>query len=509
MSAPALHPAARLRPVLLERLERQRGAHCVGALVLASLAVWLRVDSVQVTYSEAVFGVLLLGVYLPGMQEIGPGGRVWDATLPVNQALYARVRLVCGVAWAAFLLAVVVGLYAALFGDPGHPAWYPLALLAWGLTSHLLTSAVLLRSRYPAVGALCVVAVLVAGVSLLLAWIFEEPAELGRMGVTAVLTRTALPLGLAGAAAFAVARYPASALGPAGPAAQRARAPRRDLAPALPIRPASPPVWRGGPARPSATLTILWRHLGLMRRFTIVPALTLLVMIPFTVTEPILDLNEGGEGPTVRSFVESTGLGEWCAFIALSWTVLVWLAERNHRRRWNDTLPVDAAKRRVLHATAGALWLLLFVTVGVAVCLGKAAAAGMLDAPADAPAWLWLGLSIRTLTLYLAATAVFFCTCVAHRALPLLGPCLFLNYGMNIVESQVPVGFANAGPAGWSHAVSALWLVLYAAAAAGAVTLEDWAHRCSRIPTLREMRGFLHGWAGTRPGPSLHGHAGR
>jgi hypothetical protein len=544
VSAPALHPSARMRPVLLERLERQRVAHCLAALGLAGCAVWLRVDSVEVTWSAAVVGVLLGGFFLPFWQKIGPEDQpVWDAFLPVDPARYALARLLCGVAGAAFLLAVLVGLYVTLLGDSGHPEWYPLALLAWGLTCYLLTSAALLRPMHPAISALSVVVLLAAGMPFVLAWFFEEPAELGRMGVTAVLTRTVFPLGLAGAAAYVASRFPRRATETAGPAARHLRAAWRELAgtivkrpaplatwPApLPNRAAPPSVCRASPARPAAAFIVFGRHFALLLRFAMLAAPFLGVLVLFILTEPILDVNQGGEGPTVRWFVSATDLGDWCAGIAISWSVLVWVAEYGARRRWNDMLPVGTTKRRILHATAGSAWLLLFITVVVAATLGRLVAAGMLASAAESPAWLWLGLPVRTLTLYLATTLVLFGPRLAlkvspfvvyvlialrvDRVVPLMivmmtigivgVPYGVLVLGIDLLESQAGVVAGHAG----SEAASMLWLVMYAAAAAIAIALDDWIHRLDRLPTVPELRGVLNGWAGTRPGRRLQEQA--
>ena len=181
----------------------------------------------------------------------------------------------------------------------------------------------------------------------------------------------------------------------------------------LPSRPGRPPVRRAGLARPSAALIVFRRHFALLLRFAILAAPILGVLILVILVEPILDVNQVAEGPTVRWFVSATQLGDWCAGIAISWSVLVWVAEYGARRRWNDTLPVGTAKRRILHAIAGAAWLLLFLTVVVAATLGRLVAAGMLASAAETPTWLWLGLPVRTLTLYLAATLVLFGTRLA------------------------------------------------------------------------------------------------
>ena len=47
VSAPTLHPTARMRPVLIERLKRQSGEHLWAALLLAGMTVYLRVNAVR------------------------------------------------------------------------------------------------------------------------------------------------------------------------------------------------------------------------------------------------------------------------------------------------------------------------------------------------------------------------------------------------------------------------------------------------------------------------------
>jgi hypothetical protein len=522
VSAPALHRAARLRPVLLDRVERQWRAHRVAALALAALAVYLRLDSVQFTYPAALFCVLVAGIFLPGAQNVGAKQPVWDAALPVNPALFALARLACGAVGAAFLLAVMVALHAVLFGDPGRPGWYPLTLFAAGLTFYLGVSAMLLaRDRASSVIYLVVLVVL-SYLTLPLQVLLLDPVEIERMRLPGVLARAALPLGLAAAAAYAAARFQARTPVPAAPSARRSPAPRQDSAGARPgqpaprpDRPAPRPVRRGGPTRPPASLTVFRRHFALLRRHTALPALTLLVLALVVLVQLTAEPPYAREGMTVRYFVESTGLGEWCAWLALSWAGLVWLGEHGARRRWNDTLPVGTAQRRILHATAGAAWLLLFLAVAVAAPLAGALAAGTLDSAADVPTRLWLGLPSRTLILYLAPALYFFgmhvvlytCIYVVPKVMPrvlpgrtpsvlvaivilagMIGvPYLCFTLGIDLLESQAAVLAGNGG----SDTAAALWLMPVAAATAGAVALSDWVRHLYRLPTIRELRGFL------------------
>lgn len=522
MSAPALRRTARMRPVLLERLERQRGAHCVAALSLAALAVYLRLDSVQVTYSAPMVCVLVVGyLMVAASHEKQPA---WDAALPMDPARYALARLTCGVAGAAFQLAVVVGLYAALFGDPEHPGWYPLALFAWGLTWYLVVATAFLRPAHPVIVLALLVGSGVIGAPFLLEFNMDR-VEFRHAGVLDVLTWTALPLALAAAAAYAATRFAGRA--PALTGWTSRREPTRPPAPAPShsrrpdaLRPRqiaqvtaagwnparALPLRRRGPHLRPTVRTVLRRHFALLLRFTIVPALTLPIG-GLLVLSALLDVPVEAEAiRTVRHFADSEEVRYLCAWAALSWTVLVWLADHGAQRRWNDTLPVGTAKRRILHVTAGAAWLLLFVAVVMAVPVGAAAAAGPLSFPADAPMALWLGIPVKILTLYLAATFVLFCLGVAHHVFPLVAPYLFFSaVGIHILRSQV---LAGTDTVGWGYAVSALWFVLYGAAAAGAIGLNEWLHRHDRLPTLREVRGFLRGWADTRPNPPLRGHAG-
>lgn len=75
--------------------------------------------------------------------------------------------------------------------------------------------------------------------------------------------------------------------------------------------------------------------------------------------------------------------------------------------------------------------------------------------------------------------------------------------GIDLLESQTRVVAGHAG----SEAASMLWLVLYAAAAAVTIAVDDWIHRLDRLPTVPELRSVLHGWAGTRPGRRLQEQA--
>ncbi len=549
MSVPALRPAARMRPVLLECLERQRGDYWGTALGLAIFAGWLRVGLGQDDYVTGVFLCALAGLIPALPHERRP---VWDAAMPVDPARYALVHVVCGIVHAAILLAVAAGLHAALFADPGHPGWYPLALFAWGLTWHLLVSAAFLLPRHPAVSPVRLVVLLGAGVPVLLKAAVVDPAEFLAMPVLEVLARTALPLGFASAAAYLVLRFPARVpdpADPADPAAPGSPASRRVLVPSGPAapgapasngdpararvdRPAPPLVRLAGPARPAATVTVFRRHFALLGRLAIVPALTLLLLVLGVLILVAQGPDDSGEAGTVRYFVESAGLGDWCAWLAFSWTALVWLGERSTRRRWNDALPMGTAKRRILHLAAGAAWLLLFAAVAVAAPLGAAVAAGTLRSPADVPMWIWLGIPCRTLVLYLAATFVFFVTHVALRAspgvaayvivrvpdrtpLPLvlagmaLGivalPYMVFMLGVDFLESRELVAARDTG----SDAASALWLALSGAAAAGVIALSDRIHQLDRLPTLQEVRGFLHGRARSPSGPPPSGHPAR
>jgi hypothetical protein len=519
-----------MRPMLVERLERQREGYWGTVLGLAFFAGFLRVGLGHAGFGTGVFLFVLAGLIPALPHERRP---VWDAAMPVDAAPYALIHLVCGIVHAAFMLAIVAGLYVPLFADPEHPRWYPLALFAWGLTWHLLISAAFLLPRHPVLRLVRLVVLLGAGVPVLLTAAVVDPAELLDMTVPAVLARTALPLGIASAAAYVALRFqaraPASARRVAGQGA-----PRQGPAGALPHpsapfrnRPAPHPVRRRGPHRPPTARTIFRRHFALLRRFAIVPALTLLVHV--LVLGMTALATEMGEDRTILYFVESTGLGEWCAWLAVSWAVLVWIAERGSRRRWNDTLPVGTAKRRILHMTAGMAWLLLFLAVAVAAPLGGAAAAGTLALPVDLPARLWFAIPCGTLTLYLAATLVLSCTRVAWEApdalplvtfgvLPARAPSwlavsllaatslgsVWVTYflftlGINLLESRVRIVAGDTG----NDATAGLWLLLFTAAAAGAIALNDWVHQRDRLPTLHEVRDFFHGWAGTRPAPPL------
>lgn len=527
MNAPVLRRPARMRLVLLEGLERQRRDYVATALGLTVFAVWERMGPGQVGYPAAFFAFLAAGV-LPALPHERPP--VWDAAMPVDRARHALVRLVCGVVWAAFILAVVTGLYTVFFADPEYPGWHPLTLFAMGLTGHLLVSAAFLSALHPAItlGLAVLVGVQLLGRSIV------HPAELRQMGVWEVLARTALPVGLAASAAYAATRFPARAhAAPSAPPHPRTvaglrpqRFPRlgaleRAPAGALPIR-------RRGPGRRPGTWTVFRRHFALLVRVAIVPALTLLIFAWMLLNAVVSPPSQPGASKTVLYFVESLGLRWACVWIALSWTVLVWLREHGAQRRWNDTLPVGTGKRRVLHAAAGAVWLLCFVLVAVAAPVAAAAAAGTLASPADVPTWLWLGLPCRTLVLYAAATLVLFGTRLVFQAAPSVVPYLvpdrvltvlpahlrepFALLAMVFALATVPTIFfllgtghlenlatAMAGednPRLWSQKASALWLVPYAAAAAGAIFLNDWIHQRNRLPTVRELRRFFQGRAG-------------
>lgn len=517
MNTPALHPAARMRPVLLERLERQGAAHLGAALLLAGLAVYRRLHSGEVTYPAAIAGVLLVGFILAS--AVHDERRVWDAAMPVNPVRYARVHLVYGLVWTAFMLTVMIVLYAALFADPGHPGWFLLALFAWGLSCYLLASAAFLSSRRQ--GAMVVCSVVLGGLYMSLVLESRGTETFREMGALEALAWTAGPLALSAAAAYIAARFPARypeparweaghapALQAAGPADRYARVPRQDPAPTLLDRPAPPAVLprprlirRGAPARPSPTRTVFRRHLALLLRFSIVPALTLFVFAWMVLIVALAGPGQEGESRTVSYFVETMALRYVCAFIALSWTVLVWLGEHGPQREWNDTLPVGTAKRRILHLAAGSAWLIIFLAVAAAVPVGVAAVAG---APTDVPAWLWLELPITTLTLYLAATFVIFGLRVAWKVVFFVAFFL-LSPSMGLLERQATVVAEGPG----SNVANLLWLVLFAAVAAATVALDDWITKHGRPPTVREAGNFLHGLTGTRPVNPLRVHAER
>jgi hypothetical protein len=503
-----------VRPVARELLERQCRLHLVLAALLAAPVVVSRVDGAAIPYELAAAALATGLLFLPAVQKLGAWQQpAWDAAMPMDRAPFALVRLASGTAWAASVLAAAVGVHAVLFGIAGAPpagggpaeyrGWYAPALLATGLTCYLLGSAVVLRAgdELRAMSCLCALFLVycVARPPVLLPL---DPAVVEGMGAAEALARAALPLALACAAAYAAARSPARAAAGAGPV--RAAAPAAPAAPlaapaAPPARaprpaPARPPahrtgrrpVRRGGPARAAAAAAVFRQHFEQLHRFTVLPLATLLLVAVLVLVQLAVGPDRAGEGRTVRFFVESTWIRGWCAWLALSWTVLVWLDEWGAQRRWNDALPVDTAERRVVHAAAGAAWLLLYALALAAGPLAAAAVAWNLPSPADPAAWLWLELPLKTATLYLAACSVLFCARMALRV-PVVGP-VFLWVGYMFLEKHVPI---VADLDGWSRAASALRLVLYAAAAAGAIALSDWVDRHDRLPGVEEAKGFL------------------
>ncbi|HEX2092257.1 MAG TPA: hypothetical protein VHG28_07630 [Longimicrobiaceae bacterium] len=547
MSTPALRRPAGIRPVAREFLERLRGPHYSGALALGVLGVVLRIQSISISYEALTIFLGIAGLlFVPAQQGIEvPTQNDWDAAMPMDRARFALARLASGTAWAVFLLAVAIGLHAVLFGGfrmlsagesvVDYPGWYPLAVFAFGLTFYLLGSAALLHPLSTVVALSIATTV---GIRL-----FRWREEIEHLDTPEVLAWTALPLAVACATACAAACFPARPPEPPRPAKGNAPPPQReparalpDYAPpapaapayvlpgnALPDRAVSRPVRRSTSHRPPAALTVVRAHFTLLRRRTWLPVA---ILAFYLLCLLLVGLSaEPGTDRTVRSFVESMALGWWCVVIALSWTVLVWLEERGAQRRWNDALPVGPAKRRVLHAAAGAAWLLLFLLVLVVATLAGAVVAGTLASPVDIPMWLWLGLPLRTLTLYLAATFAFFGLLVVYhlffevleyatsklpdihvripgplaRAVFLIQvwiggvavPYASFMIGVELLKSQAGLLTGNTSPNGWSHPAAALWLVLYATAAAGAIGLSDWFDHHDRLPTASEARGFL------------------
>ncbi len=527
MSAPALRAPARTWAAARAYLGLLAHGWTILGLLLSVLYTaptdreWLE------RFADGPFGHLralaLLMFFFPLLHWRGRGGRrVPDPAMPLGTMRHELVRLACGTAWAAATFGIATAIHtwrvAALYPeDPrtlgGYPHWYPFSLFAAGITVYLLGSAVLLRSERPGrvilFFAVLIGLVLPSGALARLLTAFRDADDLARLGTPEWLGGTVLSLGLACAVVYAAVRLDLPrGRAPAGAAGRIGDAMRRGLRRAVPSGPARPPVGRAGFRRPPSTLAVARRHLALLGRRMAWP-MVLALLFAWGAARAEMEA-----GRTVPRFADFTRGDQYrlLALVSLCWPVFVWMDERRVLSEQDEALPVGAAKRRMLHAGAGAAWLLLAVLLLVAGQLAGAAAAGTLASPADVPPWLWPGLPCAVLTLYLFGTV---------GAILLEGPVVsvFVSYLVMLFGSflwgdgalsprRVLGAFWLDDPREWGYPAALFWLALCAAAATGAIALSAWADRNRRWPGLGDVRRLLRSRARPAPAAPLRGHAG-
>jgi len=499
---------------------------CLGSADI--LANWGVGDRYTVVASELFNNVRELATLvfcLPFLQWQGEGGRS-TFPLPLDRTQHDLLRVACGTAWAAVCLAIPTAVetwrVAALLHDgPGftgvYPAWYPVALFAAGITMYLLGSAVLLWFEKPGRILLLLGALLfvvpgllplrgserktvpsIAWTELLVAWHAERFA---RLSMPEQLAGVMLPLGFACALVYAAARLDSPRGRAWAEVADRMgetlrRRFRRGPLLGSPRRTAPPTGLR---LPPSAATVARW-HFELLRR-----RMTWPIFIALCIAWDAARIQVGAGGIIPR-FPPFSG---YEAMVATCWPVLVWIDERGPSREFDEALPVGRVKKRILHAAAGAAWLVLGVLILVAGRVAGAMAVGTLASPLDVPAWLWLGGPCGALILYFIGTIP---TLLSHRP----AMTFFLLSIVTLVASQLagssdpdplsPVRaiapFLSDGPeasrtAWWSYTAAACWLVVFAAAAGCVIAVSD--------PDGRRRAGnvarFLRSWRGRRPEP--------
>jgi hypothetical protein len=451
---------------------------------------------------------------LPLLHWRGQGARrLPGAAVPLGRIEHELLRAGCGAAWAAAALAAAIAVHgaqvAALYPDfpgslGGYPYWYPFSLLAAGVALYLAGSTVLLAFERPA-RALVLLFVLGSMVAASLppgAWkrltVLAVPREeIRSVGVLEGLGGPALWLAVACAALYAAARVGARVCAPARPTG---------LADARPLlgrgrRPAFDHAagGRGLLRRPPSAATAAWRHVALLSDRMALPMLLALLLAWSAARR---EIEAAGTQPLFSAALGQSGV---LFLAALFWPVLVWLDRDEPQREHGEALPVGTLRNRVLHAAAGAAWLLVGVLVVAAGWVGGALAAGTLASPADVSPWVWLGVPCGALTLYLFGT---FTTVLSEHPVVIGFLATAVLTGFSSSERSwsprwvlAPFGFAD--PHSWRPAAAAWWLALCAAAALGALALTVRADRYGRLLPLSGARRRPHARRRPLPGRSV------
>jgi hypothetical protein len=461
-----------------------------------------------------IFRFAVVMMFLLPLAWQGRGG-AGVAPLPLTDATRTTVRVLCGAATAGLVFALGVALYviganrsfdmADEFNtlELFTPA-YPLSLTLAGVGNYLLGAALMLRAERP--GRVLLAGLIVAALLLRVAGIELDHTEIERVdswpeepryagGSSLTLTAALLRLLLGIAAVGVVAWWDGSRSRRwSGSARRRTRFPAPARARALPL---------AVPRPRTAVAVVFARHLLLLAPRMVLPLLlgvyVAWVIAPGDVVYQPEPRNYPPEAIRRIIFPEPLGI---LMIIGFLWPLLVWLDEWQVRP-WDDAHPVDTLSRRLLHAAAGMVWLLV-----IGVVMGAAFVSRAVRAAADLPTWLWLGLPVALLTLYCLGTLA---TVGAGEDQPVVAGVVWsvalvpLLLGLQMVfsgfEREEPGPLAPTrvlaavnwfGPetGHWSTPVALLWTLVFLATA----TLAVWFR----------TRGDQYGWSPSLPGMIRH-----
>ncbi|HEX2078670.1 MAG TPA: hypothetical protein VHG08_13200 [Longimicrobium sp.] len=330
-----------------------------------------------------------------------------DEPVPFGATAHDLVRVACGAADAALVLAAVTAIHLGLFafeaGQRGVEAQvapgYGATVAAHGIAAYLLGSAVVLCARRPAralpaafvLGLLAMLQadVLLGTTSLHTRWSDGRVVRVAletRLSLSDALFRLALAAGAVGVAAWLGRNVPAIA----GPRLTFARL-FAGKARRAPLHAAALAVSR----RPAALETVAVRQFAVQAGRMSVPLGLAALFAAWCFWRETL-----GSG----TFLSDGGWLMPIVFGAFFWPVLVWQDERASRD-WDELHPVDTVTRRLLHAVGGLVWLQAAVLMVVAACIAGAMAEGTLQSLAQVPAWTLPGLPLGVLGLYFLGTA--------------------------------------------------------------------------------------------------------
>lgn len=392
MSAPALRAPARSWPVARRYL----------SLLARRRAAWVCVATPGIFFMAAggnpwgFRGVAFLFPFLPLLPQIQwkqPGQRgPLEPALPIGRVRSDLLWVGCGAAWAATVLALVVGLTAALvaagYGGPdGGSGLYPFLLFAVGLGYYLFGAAFWLGLTRPLS--------LVIMVALASATGMHPPARLERLLALRIAPSPGEALGLVGPAALWLAAG-AAAVGlavsmptwdPSG-LARQTRAALRRVPRSRPALPAGKPrtLSAGGRRRTPPLGLVLWREIVLFRA-----RMTWLVASALCIVLWLVPGMVGGLGPMAH-----TSASVLFAY-ALSWSYMVWLMGMASTRGGTAPLPVGMAAQRLVRVAAGAVWLEVTVLAALAARAAGVGAWGEVGGTPEAA----VGIAICALILYL------------------------------------------------------------------------------------------------------------
>jgi hypothetical protein len=362
VSAPALRAPARSWPVARSYLSLLAGRRAAWVCVaVATPGIFFMAGGNPWGFRGVAFLFPFLPV-LPQIQWKQPGQRgPLEPALPIGRVRNDLLWVGCGAAWAATVLALIVGLTAALvaagYGGPdGGSGLYPFLLFAVGLGYYLFGAAFWLSLTRPLS--------LVIMVALASATGMHPPARLERLLALRIAPTPGEALGLVGPAALWLAAG-AAAVGlavsmptwdPSG-LVRRGRAALRRVPRSRPGLPAGKPrtLSAGARRQPPPLGLVLWREIVLFRR-----RMTWLVASALCIVLWLVPGMVGDSGPMAH-----TSASVLFAY-ALSWSNMVWLMGRVSTRGGTVPLPVGMAAQRLVRVAAGAVWLEVTVLAALA-----------------------------------------------------------------------------------------------------------------------------------------------